>query len=404
MGYIYEALGETEQAGQSYEKAVKAQAGPAPGDPRPGRFLCPQPAIINSAAPLIERLLSGEVQASESDLVSARRMKAEHLGHAGLFQTQGGHRAHRSQPGLAAGRPPGQTPQGPPPAGRSPPGPRPRSARIGGKPGGDRRGGARPRRSLPIGPAVSGPRRLGTLPGADGKARQRQPVQSALSGGLRPHALGSGPTGRRRAVCSIGWIAFPIRGRRSPSAPNCCIARRNGARCPTSSTPMSARKRPNPRIRSTASSSPPNSSNSWAASRPRPEGTAGSYFEKARQWIESCVRKRPGTEMLLAGFDARRGKVEDALQEIERYGEKSRPQEVFAVVGAVVSRPDAKPAQLNRLETLIVALLDKDPAARHPSWWPWRKSNRPWAGPRIRRRSIARSSAKIPATTWPAIT
>ena len=43
MGYIYEALGETEKAGQSYEKAVKAQAGPAPGDPRAGRFLCPQP-------------------------------------------------------------------------------------------------------------------------------------------------------------------------------------------------------------------------------------------------------------------------------------------------------------------------------------------------------------------------
>ena len=43
MGYIYEALGETEKAGQSYEKALKARPGPAPGDPGLGRFLCPPP-------------------------------------------------------------------------------------------------------------------------------------------------------------------------------------------------------------------------------------------------------------------------------------------------------------------------------------------------------------------------
>ena len=83
------------------------------------------------------------------------------------------------------------------------------------------------------------------------------------------------------------------------------------------------------------------------------------YFEKARERYESYVRKRPGSEMLLVGFDARRGKVEDALQGIERYGEKSAPQEVAAVVGAIVIRPETTSLQLKRLESIVVELLDK---------------------------------------------
>ena len=75
MGYIYEALGETKKAGQSYEKAVKLK----PDFPLAIRVLADfyvRNQDLQRAAPLIERLLSGEVQASESDLVSARRMKA----------------------------------------------------------------------------------------------------------------------------------------------------------------------------------------------------------------------------------------------------------------------------------------------------------------------------------------
>ena len=82
MGYIYEALGETKQAGQYYEKAVQAQ----PDQPLATRVLADfyvRNHDIKRANPLIERLLSGEMQSSESDLVSARRMKAAILANQG---------------------------------------------------------------------------------------------------------------------------------------------------------------------------------------------------------------------------------------------------------------------------------------------------------------------------------
>src|SRR5208282_3749974 len=75
MGYIHEALGDIEKAGQSFEKAVQLR----PDQPTAIRLAADfylrnqQP---QRAAPLIDRLLSGEVRASESDLVAARRNKA----------------------------------------------------------------------------------------------------------------------------------------------------------------------------------------------------------------------------------------------------------------------------------------------------------------------------------------
>ncbi len=75
MGYIYEALGETAKAGQSYEKALKAR----PNEPLTIRVLADfyvRHQNVAAATPLIQRLLSGDVQASENDLVIARRMKA----------------------------------------------------------------------------------------------------------------------------------------------------------------------------------------------------------------------------------------------------------------------------------------------------------------------------------------
>ena len=116
------------------------------------------------------------------------------------------------------------------------------------------------------------------------------------------------------------------------------------------------------------------------------------YFEKAREWYESYVQKRPGSEMLLAGFHARHGKVEEALQRIERYGEKSDPREVLGVVGAIVSRPKTTPVQLKRLEALV-ACCSTRPTGPRPCWAAWRKSNRPGTAAAMRKRSIARCSA-----------
>ena len=134
-----------------------------------------------------------------------------------------------------------------------------------------------------------------------------------------------------------------------------------GAKCPISSTPTSTRRRP--KHQGSARPRPPRRPASGRFWRPVDGATqkeqARTYFEKAREWYESYVQKRPGSEMLLAGFDARRGKVEEALQGIERYGEKSAPLDVVEVVGAIVSRPETTPAQLKTLESVVAALLDK---------------------------------------------
>ncbi|MEI8375716.1 MAG: tetratricopeptide repeat protein, partial [Planctomycetota bacterium] len=82
MGYIHEALGETQKAGQCYEKAVQLK----PDLPMAVRLLADfylRNQDIQRATPLIERLLSGTLQTSESDLVAARRMKAILLANEG---------------------------------------------------------------------------------------------------------------------------------------------------------------------------------------------------------------------------------------------------------------------------------------------------------------------------------
>ncbi|MGA2255636.1 MAG: tetratricopeptide repeat protein, partial [Thermoguttaceae bacterium] len=75
MGYINEAIGETQKAGQCYEKAFKL----TPDLPLVIGLLADFYVRSNDpkrAAPLIGRLLSGELQTSESDLTAARRLKA----------------------------------------------------------------------------------------------------------------------------------------------------------------------------------------------------------------------------------------------------------------------------------------------------------------------------------------
>ena len=82
MAYIHEALGETEEAKQCYEKAFKLR----PDLPLTIRLLAEfyvRNLDLKSAAPLVDKLLGGEVQAGESDRVAARRMKAAVLSSEG---------------------------------------------------------------------------------------------------------------------------------------------------------------------------------------------------------------------------------------------------------------------------------------------------------------------------------
>ena len=93
-------------------------------------------------------------------------------------------------------------------------------------------------------------------------------------------------------------------------------------------------------------------------SDPRKRELAQLLFDHARADYESYARQRPGGQMYLAGFHARYGKVDEAIARIDRYGGKAAPEEVFDVVNAIVSRP-ATAEQLKKLEPIVAALADK---------------------------------------------
>ena len=363
MGYIYEALGdETAKAGQSYEKALKAM----PDQPLAIRVLADfyvRNGNFQRAAPLIERLLSGEVPASENDLRQRPPPEGRDLGSVLIRAIPNS----RRRPSSSIATWPRRWPSPRTSASRSasswpiPARPAAPRSRIGGKPGRDRRSGARPRRSLPIGPPVSGPRRLGSLPGADGKARQRQPdaIRCYLAAYVRM-LLERDQLDDAEHVLDRLERRFPIRRQTVALRAEWLYRKNEWGKVPDFLEAYVNQGKRRPRIGSTASSSPPGCSRIWASRLTAPglKDVARNYFEKARQWYEAYVGKRPGSEMLLAGFDARHGKVEEAIEQIERYGEKSPPEEVFEVVGAIVSRP-ATAQQLKTLEAILVALLDK---------------------------------------------
>ncbi len=78
MAYVHEATGDKEQAAASYEKALQLQ----PENPRVLRTIA-EYYIRNRdsqrAAPLVDKLLGGQLTINETDRRSARRMKAELL-------------------------------------------------------------------------------------------------------------------------------------------------------------------------------------------------------------------------------------------------------------------------------------------------------------------------------------
>jgi cellulose synthase operon protein C len=82
LAYIYEAVGQPQDARRNYEKAVRTN----PDSPRSVRMLAEfyiRNHEMKLANPLIDRLLSSGMQASESDLAAARRMKADSLSKEG---------------------------------------------------------------------------------------------------------------------------------------------------------------------------------------------------------------------------------------------------------------------------------------------------------------------------------
>ena len=94
---------------------------------------------------------------------------------------------------------------------------------------------------------------------------------------------------------------------------------------------------------------------------PKQQEQAQIYFEKAGAWYEACAQKRPAGQMLLAGFQARHGKLSAAIELINRFGAKASPLDLRNAAVAVIHRETVKPQQLQEVEKVLAAA-----AAAHP--------------------------------------
>jgi len=358
MGYIHEALGESQEAGQSYEKAVRLK----PDLPLAIRLLAEfyvRKLELQRAAPLIQRLLSGDVQASESDLVAARRMQAVILASQGyaklkeatelvdrnLHSPLASPQDIRLKVQLLLADP--RQARGPEVlelaerlvmTGKTEPEPEDRfqAARL-------------------------------FLARGDWE-RCREQMQKLVNGQGDPRYL----TAFIRMLLdrdqlSDAELRLDRLERISPSATSVAFRAelmfraKNWARVPGFLAAYVGQEQAEPkdpldRGLLVARLLERFGSQLTAATQ---REMARSYFEQAREWFESYVQKRPGQEMLLAGFDARHGKVEEAIRRIDRDGPQSTPQEVAQVVTMIVARPETTPAQLKTLESAVVALLGK---------------------------------------------
>ena len=359
MGYIHEALGETKQAGESYEKALKL---------RPDFLLAIRVLAdfyvrnqdFQHATPLIQRLLDGKVQASESDLMAVRRMKViilEKQGYSKLKEA-----TDLIDRNLAS----------------SLASPEDKRLKV-------RLLLADPRRArspelleleeslVRTGEAEPNPAdrfQLASLYLALGEWERCQNQMAKLVNG---------------GQCDPGYLAVYVRmlldreqlndaelwldrlehvsnpGQAVAFRADLLFRRKHWSEVPDflDAYVSQAKADSKDRLDRVLLAARLLDDFGGRLTAPTVKRQAENYFEKARAGYESYVRQHPGSELLLARFDARRGKVEDALQGIERYGEQSVPQDVAEVVGAIVSGPQTNPSQLKRLEAVVVALLDK---------------------------------------------
>jgi tetratricopeptide (TPR) repeat protein len=365
MGYIYEALGETEKAGESYEKAVKLRPDLSQAVLLLADFLV-RTRNFSRAAALVDPFLSGERSASETDLVAARRVKASILEsegypklkealelvdrnlHSPLTTTQDKRQKvrlllkdplqHRSPEVLKLAESLVEI-------GGVEPEPEDRFQLAGLYLARGNWIACRKQMESLVTGSQSSPRYLVAFirmlldqDQTDDAARwiERLERVSNTAEAVVFHAellfRGSGTSGQ-----VPGFLADYIS--RTTAEPKNPLDRQL----------VAARLLEDLGSRLTA---------------PAQRGMAETYFTQVRQWYENYVQKRPGGEMLLAGFHARRGKIDEALQQIERYGDKSTPQEVTGVVAAILSRPasgypETTPLQLKRLDAVVAALLDK---------------------------------------------
>ncbi|MGO9110050.1 MAG: tetratricopeptide repeat protein [Thermoguttaceae bacterium] len=361
MGYIYEALGKTEKAGQSYEKAVRLRPDHATAIRLLADFYL-RNQQLQRAAPLIERLLSGEVHASESDLVGARRIKATILKKEGypkfkeatelvdrnLASPLASAQDKRlkvsillADPGRAYGPQVLELAESLVASGGAEPNPEDRFqlAQLYLARGAWER--CRDQMEKLVNGSQSNPRYLAAyvrmLLDHDqlGDAEQSLERLERVSNTWRTVALRAELMFRSKKWADVsGFLdAYVSREKAEPQDPLDRIL-------------LAAQLIEDLGGRLTAHGD-----------------LAKTYFEKAGQWYERYNQKHKDGQMTLAAFDARHGKVSAAIELIEQFGAKAPPLELYNAAVALIRREGATPQQLLQVEKV----LDNAAAAQEQS-------------------------------------
>ncbi len=362
MGYIHEALGETQKAGQCYEKAVELK----PDLPMAVRLLADfhlRNQDPRRAAPLVERLLSGKLQTSESDLVAARRMKVILLATEGYPKLK--EASKLIDQNLAS---PLASPQdkrlkihfllADPREARGPL---------------VRELAASLVTTTGVEPDPEDRFQLARLYQARGdwdRCREQMEKLVSRSQGNPNHlaAYVRMLLDQNQLNDAELWLERLERVSKTAASvafhAELLFLRKQWGKVPGFladyiNSPLPLGETQGVKATRLLFAARLLESLGGRLTAPSQRELAQNYFEQARKWYESYVQEKPAQEMLLAGFHARHGKVQEALQRIERSGEKSTPLELFEVVSAVVSRTETTPIQLKSLESLVVALLEK---------------------------------------------
>ena len=120
---------------------------------------------------------------------------------------------------------------------------------------------------------------------------------------------------------------------------------------------LDAYLRPNPRSGWSGRSSPPKCWRILAAGSRKPGKWAWPEVTLTRPapGTRPMPRQDTGSQMLLAGFHARHGKLSDALDLLDRFGVKATPLDLAIAVDAAIRCENITPQQLQQVEKVLAA-------------------------------------------------
>jgi tetratricopeptide (TPR) repeat protein len=97
--------------------------------------------------------------------------------------------------------------------------------------------------------------------------------------------------------------------------------------------------------------------------QPTELAVARDFFELAGKLLQENAKTGPSGQMVLAAFCARRGRLDETLKILQQYSAKVRPGELAAASAAVIHAEKVSPQQLQQVETILTtaAAADKLP-------------------------------------------